>query len=198
MKTPGSRKWSLSRIRSPRSAPLVNGLDGSTETTPTVSRASARARRARRRATTCRRPAGPSRRRRPRARSRGRARGRGKRERIAVLDERDRPRERAAIALPHARGQLFERPLLPRHASPLYAAPATPPGEPARAYVIGALRRRGGARSPRGGSRSARARAPRSRRVRPREPASAPARVVARAPAPGSAGDPGRSARRRS
>ena len=36
MKTPGSRKWSVSRIRSPSSAPCVNGLDGSTETTPTV------------------------------------------------------------------------------------------------------------------------------------------------------------------
>jgi hypothetical protein len=36
MKTSGSRKWSASRIRSPRSAPCVNGLDGSIEMTPTV------------------------------------------------------------------------------------------------------------------------------------------------------------------
>ena len=36
MKTPGSRKWSARRIRSPSSAPCENGLDGSTETTPTV------------------------------------------------------------------------------------------------------------------------------------------------------------------
>jgi hypothetical protein len=35
MKTSGSRKWSLSRMRSPSSAPRVNGLDGSTEMTPT-------------------------------------------------------------------------------------------------------------------------------------------------------------------
>jgi hypothetical protein len=38
MKTPGSRKWSESRIRSPSRAPCVNGLDGSTEMTPTVRR----------------------------------------------------------------------------------------------------------------------------------------------------------------
>ena len=31
MKTPGSRKWSESRMRSPSSAPFENGLDGSTE-----------------------------------------------------------------------------------------------------------------------------------------------------------------------
>jgi len=36
MKTPGSRKCSVRRMRSPRSAPCVNGLEGSTETTPTV------------------------------------------------------------------------------------------------------------------------------------------------------------------
>ncbi len=34
MKTPGSRKWSVRRIRSPSTAPCVNGLEGSTETTP--------------------------------------------------------------------------------------------------------------------------------------------------------------------
>ena len=114
----------------------MNGLDGSTETTPTV-RSSER---------TCATsaptsddfptPGGPV------TPIDGRAPGLGIeladeriRERIAVLDERDRPRERAAIALPHARGQLLERPLPPRHAAPLYAAPATPPGEPARACV---------------------------------------------------------------
>ena len=36
MKTSGSRKWSARRMRSPRSAPFVNGLDGSTEMTPTL------------------------------------------------------------------------------------------------------------------------------------------------------------------
>src|SRR5438105_11926251 len=33
MKTSGSRKWSVRRIRSPRSAPFENGLEGSTEIT---------------------------------------------------------------------------------------------------------------------------------------------------------------------
>ena len=36
MKTSGSRKWSARRMRSPSSAPFVNGLEGSTEMTPTV------------------------------------------------------------------------------------------------------------------------------------------------------------------
>ena len=36
MNTPASRKWSLSLIRSPSTAPCENGLDGSTETMPTV------------------------------------------------------------------------------------------------------------------------------------------------------------------
>ena len=59
MKTPGSRKWSESRIRSPSSAPCENGLDGSTETTPTVCSTLADvARRARRSGSTCRRRAG--------------------------------------------------------------------------------------------------------------------------------------------
>ena len=40
MKTPGSRKWSARRIRSPSSAPCVKGLEGSTEITPTVRPAS--------------------------------------------------------------------------------------------------------------------------------------------------------------
>ena len=35
MNTPGSRKWSVRRIRSPSSAPLVNGEDGSMERTAT-------------------------------------------------------------------------------------------------------------------------------------------------------------------
>ena len=35
MKTPGSRKWSASRMRSPSSAPLVNGELGSIESTAT-------------------------------------------------------------------------------------------------------------------------------------------------------------------
>jgi len=33
MNTPGSRKWSVSRIRSPSNAPLVNGDDGSIDST---------------------------------------------------------------------------------------------------------------------------------------------------------------------
>ena len=37
MKIPGSRKCSASRMRSPSKAPCENGLDGSTETTPTDS-----------------------------------------------------------------------------------------------------------------------------------------------------------------
>ena len=44
MNTPGSRKWSERRIRSPSNAPCVNGLDGSTEMTPTVVSASRRCR----------------------------------------------------------------------------------------------------------------------------------------------------------
>jgi hypothetical protein len=36
MNTSGSRKWSERRIRSPSSAPCENGLEGSTEMTPTV------------------------------------------------------------------------------------------------------------------------------------------------------------------
>src|ERR671923_95527 len=35
MNTPGSRKWSASRIRSPSIAPCVKGLEGSIESTPT-------------------------------------------------------------------------------------------------------------------------------------------------------------------
>ena len=35
MNTPGSRKWSERRIRSPSTAPWVNGLEGSIESTPT-------------------------------------------------------------------------------------------------------------------------------------------------------------------
>ena len=41
MKTPGSRKCSESRIRSPSTAPWVNGLDGSIESTP-ISRSALR------------------------------------------------------------------------------------------------------------------------------------------------------------
>ena len=36
MNTPGSSVWACIRIRSPRTAPPVNGLVGSTATTPTV------------------------------------------------------------------------------------------------------------------------------------------------------------------
>ncbi len=37
MNTPGSRKCSVRRMRSPSSAPLVNGEDGSIDSTATVS-----------------------------------------------------------------------------------------------------------------------------------------------------------------
>ena len=40
MKTPGSRKCSERRIRSPSRAPRVNGLEGSIESTPTSRSAS--------------------------------------------------------------------------------------------------------------------------------------------------------------
>ena len=42
MYTPGSKKWSVRRILSPRSAPREKGLEGSTDTTPTVRPASRR------------------------------------------------------------------------------------------------------------------------------------------------------------
>ena len=42
MKTPGSRKWSTSRMRSPSSAPCVNGEDGSIDRTATVRSAARR------------------------------------------------------------------------------------------------------------------------------------------------------------
>ena len=58
MKTPGSRKCSASRMRSPSSAPSLNGLVGSTEiTADRLARARAPPRRAPRSASTCRRPA---------------------------------------------------------------------------------------------------------------------------------------------
>src|SRR5215212_6765369 len=42
MKTPGSRKWSARRIRSPSTAPWVNGLEGSIDSTPTSASSSSR------------------------------------------------------------------------------------------------------------------------------------------------------------
>ena len=86
-------------MRSPSSAPCVNGLDGSTDTTPT-SRPSARTlpdeRRDEARLADAGRPGEPD-----------RVRAAGRRvhvadhlvgERVAVLDERDRARERAPVA----------------------------------------------------------------------------------------------------
>ena len=119
MKTPGSRKWSASRIRSPSSAPCVNGLDGSTETTPTV--------------LPCARTwptsaairldlpdagrAGEA----DRVRAAGHriqlAHERGRR-RVAVLDERDRARERARVAGADALDQALATPRTPAHDTP--------------------------------------------------------------------------------
>ena len=100
MKTPGSRKWSVSRIRSPSSAPCVNGLDGSTEITPTVC-PSARTWRTsaddEARLADAGRAGEADRVRAPRSAGRASATtlvG----ERVAVLDERDRAGERARVA----------------------------------------------------------------------------------------------------
>ena len=116
MKTPGSRKWSASRMRSPSSAPCENGLDGSTETTPTV-RPSARTWRS---SAPIRldlpTPGGPVT---PIAYAlaglRVEVADELVRERVGVLDERDRPRERAAVAGAHARDERLARPLAPGH-----------------------------------------------------------------------------------
>ena len=111
MNTPGSRKWSESLIRSPSSAPCVNGLDGSTEMTPTVvSRLPhvADERADQRRLADPGRPGD--------ADDEGRARLRVEdadelvRERVAVLDERDRPGERAPVATAHAVGEIVQGP----------------------------------------------------------------------------------------
>ena len=112
MKTSGSRKWSASRIRSPSSAPCENGLDGSTETTPTL--ASVRADVAD--------EGGDE----GRLSDAGRA-GQAERvgaagvrveirddlvgERVGVLDERDRPRERAPVAAADAGGESLASPV---------------------------------------------------------------------------------------
>ena len=113
MKTPGSRKWSVRRMRSPSSAPCVNGLDGSTEITPTVWSCAADV--ADERADQARlADAG-------RAGDADRVGAAGVRveladelvgERVAVLDEGDRARERAPVA---------------RRARPRRATPASSP-----------------------------------------------------------------------
>ena len=99
MYTPGSRKWSARRMRSPRRAPRENGLEGSTETTPIVRSVGADVLDER-----------GDERRLPDSRRAGHADDRRLaglgveladeriRERVAVLDERDRPRERAAVS----------------------------------------------------------------------------------------------------
>ena len=112
MKTPGSRKCSDRRMRSPRSAPCVNGLDGSTEITPTVCSAA----RIRRTSAAIRldlpTPGGPVI---PTTYARARLRVHLAhelvRERVAVLDERDRPGERAPVTLAHSRGERLAGPL---------------------------------------------------------------------------------------
>ena len=111
MKTPGSRKWSESLIRSPSSAPCVNGLDGSTEMTPTVVSRSRTWRTSALISDDLPTPGGPG-----DADDEGRARLRVEvadelvRERVAVLDERDRPGERAPVAAADAVGEIVERP----------------------------------------------------------------------------------------
>ena len=107
MKTPGSRKCSVSRMRSPSRAPLVNGDDGSIDSTATVALALAGVRDQRadqRRLADARRPG--------EADDRGAA---GLRVDLAhqlpalgvvVLDQRDRARERALVARQQVVGQL--------------------------------------------------------------------------------------------
>ena len=114
MKTSGSRKWSVSRIRSPSSAPWVNGLDGSTEITPTVCCLGAhepdqRGRQAR--LADAGRPGQPDGER--VARLRIDVADDLVRERIAVLDERDRTRERTPVARQHRLDETLARPVAP-------------------------------------------------------------------------------------
>ena len=155
MKTPGSRKWSESRIRSPSSAPCVNGLDGSTEITPD--------RRVRlphvpderadqRRLADAGRPGDADDER--RAGLRVELADELVRERVAVLDQRDRPGERAPVAAPHAVGEIVERP----GARLLTRAPPQPRAAAARARPSTARR---------GGRRWRRLPRPSGRRTRP-------------------------------
>ena len=124
------------------------------------------------------------------------------RDRIAVLDERDRARQRPAVAVAHAGDELLERPLPPRHDAPLYAVHSRPvpvPVPPAVTVPEGdcdlttrsnrsssaASRARAAARSPRGARRSGRdrsgpSRPPRRRPSQRQAPGSSgPARVSA-------------------
>ena len=113
MKTPGSRKWSASRIRSPSSAPCVNGLDGSTETTPTVcscARTWRTSARDQARLADARRAGDADRVRAARVRVELAHELVG--QRVAVLDERDRARERAPVAGADARRRALARPVL--------------------------------------------------------------------------------------
>ena len=112
MNTSGSRKWSVRRMRSPSSAPCVNGLDGSTEMTPTVSSRCAREadeRRDERRLADAGRAGDPD-----RVRVAGLRVEVGDdrvRERVAVLDERDRAGERAVVAVADACRERLARPV---------------------------------------------------------------------------------------
>ena len=112
MKTSGSRKWSLSRIRSPSSAPCENGLeridrDDADGHLPLADVPDQRRDEAR--------LPDPG-----RAGDADRVRGAGLRvevgddavrEWVAVLDERDRARERTPVALPDAGGKVLTRPV---------------------------------------------------------------------------------------
>ena len=107
MKTPGSRKWSASRMRSPSSAPFVNGDDGSIESTATSRSRCARVLDERaddRRLADARRPR--------EADHRGAAGVRVDAPHelpalgVVVLDQRDRARERTLVAREKRLGQL--------------------------------------------------------------------------------------------
>ena len=140
MKTPGSRKWSASRIRSPSSAPCVNGLDGSTEITPTESSCCADVadeRADQRRLSDPGRPGHADRVRPPRLRVEVADDFVG--ERVGVLDEGDRARQRTRVAGADARGEGLARPLPPqRHGREGYSC-STPSsaGSGAAAETIG-------------------------------------------------------------
>ena len=115
MKTSGSRKWSLRRMRSPSSAPCVNGLDGSTEIDADALLLLAHVADERAdQATTCRRRAGPVTPTRTAAGVGIDVADDSYASGVAVLDERDRARERALVARAHAGGERLPRPVSAR------------------------------------------------------------------------------------
>ena len=143
MKTPGSRKWSVRRMRSPSSAPWVNGEDGSIESTATSRSASRRSLVSAPISVDLPTPGRPG-----EADDRGPARVRvdladelpalG----VVVLDQRDRPRQRALVAVEQALGEVWRSPCgaaiapgtrsLPwsRARPPIRLRPPPPRGEP--------------------------------------------------------------------